>query len=171
MWSVYQTDPAGLAEDHLKLTLDKPMRECLKQAASGRRVGISSRTFAREDVRRLEIAITLWKLLCFPESEVFVGVGFRDAWSSFLQDAKTLIHEGSRDLRKAAAIPSDFSVVNCLGNYARGFLVAQPQFPALTPGFDTALMIVNMNHCGGRVMSRLLRHFNDASLVSASTYT
>jgi hypothetical protein len=91
MWSLFADDPAGFAEHHLSYT-DVALKTTLRRAREPR-LGLGP-PLHMENIRRVEVAVALWKLLTRPSDDVIVAIGLEPLWNGWLKDVESLIQLG-----------------------------------------------------------------------------
>lgn len=171
MWSIYADHPLEFAKAHLPLAVTPREETILRRAAFDRRVGLSGRAIERGNLRQLEVAIMLWRLLTRQESDVIVGVGFLSAWCYLVDDIASMVCRGSGALQASLRISEGGVLVD--GPYlgrVRPFCARRLDTLPEMRGTDGTLMVVNLNRFTTPQLMACLGKYHDATKVVLSTY-
>jgi hypothetical protein len=170
MWSVFADDPADFAYRHLGYR-DAALKVTMRRAGLNPRIGLVA-PLVKENIRRVEVGIALWRLLTRPEDDVLVGVGAESIWTGWLRDVEAIIGGGSFELREEVHVINR-KVIHRMGSFGciHRFL-SSPVRPRIPPARGTAptMILCGLDRASTETVLECARQFVPPSLFVTSVY-
>jgi hypothetical protein len=112
----YAEKPLEFCELHLQQKFAPPLRVLFHQLMTDHRAGLTHRRNTPESMRRFEVCVVLWHMLCRPQEDVVLMLNNGPSWKNWMRDCAAVIAGASVQVREECAVDNDIIYTRFLGS-------------------------------------------------------